>query len=798
MTNISIPWSSLSAKHLARLPARQAWQAPTFLFGVASFAIVLTLRPLWHNTDAVEVQHKLTEAYALLEDPKSSNDEICRLANDVLAHRCSTQEAARAHLMLGVALARIAGQTTGPTAEQAYQHAREELEQANSPDLPQADQPRLHFQLGQCYFHLNEAPEKIIEQLAAGLPLGADNKPEGYAQLAEQCRQVKDIDGALKAYNDLLQLPQVPDTFFWTANLNSGELLLQKNDITGARRALEKIKPPAPIKELRKARSLLAQGYQTEGQWELAAAQWKLLLDHSESKQELGRALCNLGVCFHELKRDDDARAAWEEALQTAGAVDVQAAALGLAELKLDADPAAAVTLFQRAAAKVENADQWVNTLVDLSSAQQRYESACRRCLERGRFEAALQIAQIYVKLAPPGRGHELAAQAAQQWAESLKDADREKAYLTAGTEFEAAAAAAIDHDKAERFWSALQCYLQAKSSASVARVANLLARTGQMPEKVAEGWYRLAELQLATIPAGASDSDAAVYRDKAMEAYRQCLNYPGKFQYRARYHLAHEKIAQGDFDHAIEDLNTNLALLAVDKDREAHENSAFELADILFQRQLYRQALGTLTPTLELYHEGSRALRAQYQVAECHRLLAEEAQNSLRDTDHLLPEQQEYYRKQRQESYQTAYESYQKLAENLDAERASHSALTEQDQSLYRAARFKEAECRFQAGDYQGALAVNLELSTLYDRQVEKLHALAGKRRCYFALSETDKAVAVLDEIKRTLDGLSESSFNENASPWNKQKWTDWLEAERRNDHQAGLRNPPRVPPVK
>src|SRR5205085_3534551 len=137
------------------------------------------------------------------------------------------------------------------------------------------------------------------------------------------------------------------------------------------------------------AQYLLARSYQEERQWEDAAVQWKALLKHRQAPRELGRALCNLGLCYRELKRDAEATAAWEEALQTASGEEERAAALGLAELRLDSDAAAAVSLFQRASHDINSPADWTDSLVERRTAQERFEAAWQHCLQNAQFEPA-------------------------------------------------------------------------------------------------------------------------------------------------------------------------------------------------------------------------------------------------------------------------------------------------------------------------------------------------------------------------------------------------------------------------
>jgi hypothetical protein len=791
-SNVSISWSVASARYLARLPARQLWQVPVLMLGMLVLGAALVQHAFSSSPESRKMQRELSRAYQLIADPKGDMDQVCALAEHVLEVPGRTkQQAAQAHFLLGMVHARQAGRTTGPLADEEFRRAKEELEQAAVLGVPEADEPRLQYQLGKAGASLQEPAATVIQHLSLALPEGADDPAEGYNLLIQAYLQLEpaNVDGALDANTHLLNLPTLADDLAAPAYLQRGELLMRKNDTAGARKALEKIRPSASASILTRARQLLAASYQSDRSWKEAAKHWKLLAEGPASVADRARFLYSLGLCERESNQFDNASVSWEKCLEVATGDEEQAAALGLAELRLQSDPPGSLRLFERALRTINGPPDWNNRLIGLGAAQERFESAWQTCLQEGRHDQALHIAQIYAKLGPAGRGHQLAAQAAEERCKGLEGEPREKACQLAATEYEISAEATFpEHDRAERLWSSVQCYLAARAADSVVRVLELMARTNELPEKQGEGWYRLAQLFLATGQGAPQGSGSGVAKDKAQHAYQECLKYPGKFQYRARYFVAREKLANGDVDGAITDLNRNLGLLAVELDREAHENTLFELANILFHRQDYRQALVRLTQALELYGEGPHMITARYQVAECHRKLAEQARDYLRDSDRLPPSAEEYYRNQRQDSYRDAYTCYHELSELL-APRLKNVQSNDDDRSLYRVARFNEAECLFQAGKYPKALEVYQELSVLYFSQVERLHALAGKRRCFFAMGEVDKARAMLDDMKRALDELHESCFDPKISKWPRQKWTEWLDMERRNDTQPPFR---------
>src|SRR5262249_32071110 len=116
---------------------------------------------------------------------------------------------------------------------------------------------------------------------------------------------------------------------------------------------------------------------------------------------------------------------------------------------------AAAWEAFESAIRNVTSSADYRNALVSLSEARKCFETGCRWYMQAGNYEAALQLAHLYEKLAQPGAAQELAGQAAEAWGRaSLEQAKRaltneaarqdeeeaRKRFRYAGAGFEAAA----------------------------------------------------------------------------------------------------------------------------------------------------------------------------------------------------------------------------------------------------------------------------------------------------------------------------------------------------------------------
>jgi TolA-binding protein len=798
-------WITNSAAALrGRLPQlRRLWQVPVFLLGVVLLVSVCLPRPTWGNREVRQHYRNLAQARELAANARSDAEQLRALAQQLLDESDRfPEQAGEAHFLLGAAQLRQADRA-GTSAGDLYQQARFHLEQAEALGVQEGEQARLFYWLGKACHRTRGEPQRIVNYLTASIGQGADDLAEGYAMLTQAylALPTPDLKAALECNTRLLNLPTVSADVLAPTRLLRGELLINLGDPAGARKALESVKAPAPTDVLARARWLLARSYQAEERWAEAAALWKELAERTDSRRERSRVLCYLGACQHRLNQDDEALRTFERALDQAGDEEEQAAALSLAELDMTRDPQKALDAFERVIRRVQSPADWKNTFVELSRARECFEWACLLCRQLGKYEMALRLATLYERLAAPGRAQFLAAQVLEEWGKARWEAARQDLrpggspgeeqaardlYCHAGVKYEASAdPRCTPEERAERLWQSVCCFYQGRDAASCQRVLKELAGAGALQEKLGEGWYRLGEVHRALKESKPQDDERE--EQAALEAFSECLKYPGRFAYRARYQLARDKINKGDLDGAQADLLQNLSLLASEMDHEAHESTVFELASILFHRRDYRQAASRLDNALDTYKDSPRALNARYQLAECYRHLAEQAFQYLSGAggERLKSESKQFYTEQYERSLADAARTYQDLADLL-SRRLNTGRPTEEEQALYRTATFFTAECRYNQGFYKEALELYDSLTRLYHNRVEVLHALAGQRQCHWAMSNAAAAREMLNYIQRALNELDDAAFDPRVSRWSRTDWQRWLENERDKDRRA------------
>src|SRR5262249_893616 len=283
------------------------------------------------------------------------------------------------------------------------------------------------------------------------------------------------------------------------------------------------------------------------------------------------------------------AEKAWEVAMKHGGD-EGQAAALGLAELRLRGNSvAAALEAFDVAAHNVNSPADYQNSLLGLNDARTVFEAGCRAYLQLNNYEAALHLAHLYERIALPGVAQELTGQAADAWGRLVLDQAKRASNNTAarqqeeegrkhlrhaGAAFEAAAGAAkTPETQADLLWRSAKDYLDGQDAAHALPVLERFVTLPASPEKLGEAWYIRAQAL------------RSLHNDTAAQAdYRHCIKFPGRFAYRARYQLAMAEIDRKNLEEGESILTQNLEMSKTDPghDPEAQEKSLFALGHLL------------------------------------------------------------------------------------------------------------------------------------------------------------------------------------------------------------------------
>jgi tetratricopeptide (TPR) repeat protein len=777
----------------ARRP-RLLWQAPIFVLGLAALAVVCVVRPPWRSVEAERAQRQLAAARQLLRQPDAGRAQLQTMLErlEESLPRLSGQTG-EVHFLLGSGYLRLAG--TGAAARDTLTRACRHLEEAHALGVPERDQVRLSYQLGKAWFLTDADPRVVIEALTPAVDKGADDPFEGYGMLAQAYLRlpVPDVPGALRATEKQLALSLDDEPRLAPVRLLRGELLLRQGKTEEALHVLGNIGGSAPPDVLARARFLRGRSLQQEERWEEAAAVWKEALeDRRVAPREPGWTLYYLGVCHRRLEQRDEALRAWTLCAGRADAGEEGvAAALGLAELRMQEHSAAALEAFERALRDVNGPADWKNSLVDLGRVRALFEQGCAAYREAGDCERSLQLARLYEKIALPGVAAFLRGAAAAAGARQRQGDEAKALFGQAGEAFEQAAAQASDPaELQERLWRAAECYRLGGDPERTVRTLDRFLKEERSTARLGEGWYHLAEALRER-----KDLKAASV------AYRECIKHATPFAYRAFYQLALIDLAGGNVDNAVAVLRQNLSMLAdrpdAEGDAEAEEKSLYTLAGLLFQRrgrENYREAALRLERALRKYPDSPLAVRGRLQLAACHSLTADEEWRESLPDQRNDEARQTFNQQYRSKKIQAAREFEEVV--NLLKKRPAE-ALTPEEQRYLRQALTAGADAWFLGGQYENAIKLYEQLASCDAGRLAEVFALQRIlliRRSLFqkaqedgkpevARRELEQARETLRRFRDALLALDDKAFEGEASTRKNYEealrgYEDWLSA--------------------
>jgi tetratricopeptide (TPR) repeat protein len=343
-------------------------------------------------------------------------------------------------------------------------------------------------------------------------------------------------------------------------------------------------------------------------------------------------------------------------------------------------------------------------------------------------------------------------------WEEEAQSHFRQagEAYAKAGEQTPASV------DQADRLWMSASCFLDGNDASRAVPVLERLLKLDAPAERLGEAWLRLAEAE-----------DALQHEAASQAAFRRATEYPGRGAAPARFHLAQVAIAKGELAVAETLLEENVDHANKDVGAEIAEKSLFALGAVHLQRRSLQSAILRLEQAMREYPNGTEMNQARYDLADCFRLVAQQAADS-RD-EATLPATRDYSNKQFRENLGKAAGQYQELADALSA-RATKQALTKDEEERYRLAAFASAQCRFLLGQFDEACKLYEGLSARYHDRSECLHALAGVAQCWWGRNDNKKAAIAVQALEKALRELDDTKFPNDPGAWDRKKWEAWI----------------------
>lgn len=771
-----------SPRSLSRL-----WQLPFFLLALGAFLFVYLKRPLLHQDSGPRLFDRDLAAIRTLLTRSAS--EVPSAVN--LAERALTQvsaypsRAGEVAFLLGSGYLRLAETLDNPVfARERLVQARQQLELALTQEVPEIDRPRLQVRLAKALYLLEDSPGQVVHLLST-VADRADDPAEAYQMLSRAYLRLPqpDLQSALQANERLRQVPLASEEILSQARLEAGELLMRLSQPEEARKVLQLVTSQAPADVQSRARWLRAQSLQDEGRFDLAANLWQeAAADTREPRTNRARIYFNLGYCYRRLDQPADAVRAWEDCLQSGKGPEQQAAGVLLAELQLQEKAGEkALETFTGCLRDVTQPGDWKNDLMSISRPVELSERAIAT-LGQTQRELGLRWAQVFKKIAPPGRAEQLsagllatggrellAASAAAEppQAAGLKEQATRQLRDAAMAYADSAAKHADLAVRADMYWSASEIALQIEDRDNAVQWLTQLIQLFDPPagspnpqapalpgllERKARAWYLMAEtLRQSNSP-------------KAEEAYRNCrATSVAPFCYRALYQLAMYSLKRGEVDDAVLTLNQNLYHLRFHTDKEAQERSLFALGGIYYSQSKYQEVVRILEEALGRFPANPEATRAHLQLAQSYRQLS--AQQNLTKVENMYKaeETREHFAREHRRMLTKAAAEFTELARFLESpESAGHLTQEERIQVPFIA-----AECRFDLGQYEEALAIYEHLADRHKGTEDALNALGGAVRCHAAMGQAGPLRQRLAEIRGQLTLL-----NDNV----RTQWEEWL----------------------
>jgi tetratricopeptide (TPR) repeat protein len=789
---------------------------PTFLLGLVAVAGVCAALPFQKETALSELDRNIATIRQTLKHPHAPVEPILILAQSVLSHtNQDLGQPGEAHFLLGSVYLRLSDQSSPGRARRLREQALLELEQAEKLGVAPQDQANLNYRLGKAWFLKGGSPDRVVACLARAIAEAEDDQAEGYRMLAQAYMSLPapNLEGALTANMKLFALPIDDEKILGPARLMCGEILFQQKKPREALKMLGTIAQDAPASLLARAHYLQGRCCQDLRLYAQAISFWlEVLKESADPPGGRPQIWYYLGFCYHndEPPRESEAANAWGKVWKDESD-NGQAAALGLADLYLSpAQPngrpintIGALEAFRQALARVTGPKDYYNPLVDLKKARKLIERGCEVYRSGHDFERALQLVELYKKIALPGVALELEGQTAEDWAKEIKDqpvptgtseaAQQEKyqaLFLRAGSAWQEVAAARSEAEQPGVLWHSAQCYLLGKHYGEATTVLDRYLQMKIPQQHRGEAWYKLAEARLAL--AKQKPDQEAVLRKAAWDALDQAILLPGPFAFQARYQMALAEIqhqsgdaqnAENHWDRAESLLQDNLdPPNGVPAPPSIHEKSLFQLAGLLYKRHKWDRAAIYLQNAVDRYPSNLYILQAREKLAECYARMADQYDDEVRDPDNYnpTPETKTYKLKQKGRYAELAMNIYEKLEEDLEPRRKA-GTLDEIQQGILRRASFAAVNFRFDLGYYPEALRRAQNLAERYADQVDSLCAYQNIFRCCVVLQKTEDARTALKKATATLNGplktVPDDTFRAaTGTNMNRQEWETWI----------------------
>jgi tetratricopeptide (TPR) repeat protein len=241
---------------------------------------------------------------------------------------------------------------------------------------------------------------------------------------------------------------------------------------------------------------------------------------------------------------------------------------------------------------------------------------------------------------------------------------------------------------------------------------------------------------------------------------------------------VPHEKQLREKSEAIIEDILTSPAGTAAAP--EVSDQRLYQVANLLYEQQLYYQASYYLKDLVEEYPGSPYQLPAQERLAQCYTRLADQSIDLLQGRSGSGAEDRTTERTQGKSYAKMAMTTYAQLEKDLEP-RLKAGTLSDDEKAILRRASFALVDGCFDQGDYVEAMRRSQKLAKRYARRVECLTAYQNIFRCGVLLQQTAEARRALqhafDALHTTLKALPDEAFSKAAgTAMTRPEWNAWI----------------------
>ncbi|TWU00340.1 Outer membrane protein assembly factor BamD [Botrimarina colliarenosi] len=413
----------------------------------------------------------------------------------------------------------------------------------------------------------------------------------------------------------------------------------------------------------------------------------------------------------------------------------------------------AAIAAYRRALDTLDDPKAYRNRSLPLSEVRRRTLEAHAVLLDRGRYDAALQLTDWVGPLVGTTQQLLMQADTLRGWGENLiEQADAlgsrgepqrrqgRHRLRESGVVYERLAEARFaTRQFTDDLWVAAEMLQAGQAYGETIRVIERYLRNEPISRNA------LALLRVGEAHLSRGEDEAAI------RTLEECLEFHANdaSSYRARLVCARAHRLRGDFDKSEELLRYNLTRTALTPASPEWRDSKFDLGQLLAESGRHNEAIAELEEGINRYPDDPQARLARYQIALSNRQAAQEPLKRFNAAQTV--NEREQARREADEYLEAALHMFQQVQREITLADSGDDL----DRATLRNCFMLGGNVLFDLNRYEEARQSFASVSTLYQNEPYMLEALVHIYHCWRRQSDRTKAMGVVQQAQQLLQRL-------------------------------------------